>query len=184
MTANSSASHLKIGHLAEALVAQWIGEQGGEVLHRRWHCRWGELDLIALIPGNMPGSGQPSCDRQFVPAPPSALAFIEVKARSRGNWDATGLLAVTPQKQAKLWQAATLFLAEYPDLADVPCRFDVALVRCDRLSSAKSQPVSRAPASPANSPTLWPSPIMLGCPVMSGSYRLTLQQYLPAAFGL
>ena len=32
------------GSLAEALVAQWLIEQGWEILEKRWHCRMGELD--------------------------------------------------------------------------------------------------------------------------------------------
>ncbi|NJN91478.1 MAG: YraN family protein [Leptolyngbyaceae cyanobacterium SL_5_14] len=111
-----------IGVLAEDLVADWLIGQGWEVLQRRWHCRWGELDLVA--------KGFVSDSKNATPQP--TLAFIEVKARSRGNWDANGLLSITLRKQAKLWQAAQLFLAEQPELAELPCRFDVALVSYGR----------------------------------------------------
>ncbi|NJL23491.1 MAG: YraN family protein [Leptolyngbyaceae cyanobacterium SM1_3_5] len=100
-----------MGIAAEALVADWLIAQGWAIEFRRWRCRWGELDLVA---------------RQVQPTP--TIAFVEVKARSRGNWDADGLLAITPQKQAKLIQAAQLFLADRPHWAEYTCRFDVALV--------------------------------------------------------
>lgn len=105
------AKSTDLGIAAEALVADWLIEQGWAIECRRWRCRWGELDLVAT---------------QMQPI--STIAFVEVKARSRGNWDADGLLAITPQKQAKLIQTAQLFLADRPQWAECVCRFDVALV--------------------------------------------------------
>jgi putative endonuclease len=136
-----------VGQLAETLVADWLKQQGWEILARRWHCRMGELDLVAR---------QADC-----------LAFVEVKARSRGNWDGDGLLAITAAKQSKLLLAAQFYLAEFPELAELPCRFDVALVN------------SRAGANLTEQEA---GPIRLNQPVAVGGYQLTLRHYIPGAF--
>lgn len=129
----SSQSQNQIGLLGEAFVAEWLKAQGWVVLHQRWHCRWGEIDLIAqqpAIPSQHFGQRSPS----------ATVVFVEVKTRSGHNWDADGLLAITPQKQAKLWQTAELFLSSHSELAELPCRFDVALVACQPASKARSLP--------------------------------------------
>jgi putative endonuclease len=144
-TCRSSADK---GALAEALVAQWLTQQGWEILDRRWTCRLGELDLVAYHPA------------------PARLLFVEVKARSSGNWDADGMLAVNAGKQAKLWRAVRLFLADYPHLAELPCSFDVALVRCRKGGQGIAPD----------------SPVAIGEGRAIAGYTLTLQQYIPAAF--
>lgn len=103
-------STTNIGTLGENFVAEWLRSQGAIVLAQQWTCRSGELDLV-------------------IKTNDAIVAFVEVKTRSRGNWDSDGLLAVTPQKQQKLLIAAQLFLLKHPHLAEFPCRFDVALVR-------------------------------------------------------
>lgn len=172
--ANHSVSHYPdIGALGEDLIAQWLLSQGAVILHRRWHCRWGELDIIAQ-------------------QEPADLIFVEVKTRSRGNWDADGLLSITPQKQAKLWQAVQLFLALHPQLADRPCRFDVALVRCQRLDRKLSHNlnfkasnisyVDFPSAAQQKESHLGQSPLTLDSSVQIPGYRLVLQQYIQGAF--
>lgn len=115
MSAELSKSEL--GTLGETLVANWLDSQNWRLLERQWHCRWGELDLI-VAQGTAGAGGQ--------------LAFVEVKTRSQGNWDAYGLMAITRSKQAKLWKTAQLYLLQHPQWAEAPCRFDVALVACQR----------------------------------------------------
>ncbi|MEG4942065.1 YraN family protein [Microcoleus sp. F4-D5] len=153
-----------IGTLGENLVAEWLQQQGWEILHRQWHCRWGEIDIIAL------GRDEESAKNRVLPndrAP--TLAFVEVKTRRPGNWDAGGMLAVSTTKQAKLWQTAEIFLSTRPDLANNSCRFDVALVRCEpsRPNTKKILP----PLTAANSQS-----------AVAGNYLLTLQQYIRSAF--
>jgi putative endonuclease len=107
---------MNTGKQGEEVVAQWLIARGGRVLHQRWRWKRGEIDLIAIES--------------------DTLLFIEVKTRNRSNWDADGLLAITPQKQARIVSTAQLFLIKHPYFAEQPCRFDVAIVR--------HQPISRS----------------------------------------
>jgi len=104
------------GIQGEEVVAQWLQQQGARILHRRWRCRWGELDLIVQW-------GE-------------ELVFVEVKTRSAGNWDHNGLTAISSRKQEKLRCAAELFLAESPQWCEWGCRFDVALVYCQPVGKS------------------------------------------------
>ncbi|MBD1844761.1 YraN family protein [Cyanobacteria bacterium FACHB-63] len=99
-----------LGTSGEDFVADWLQSQGALILARQWTCRSGELDLVVKTSDEI-------------------VAFVEVKTRSRGNWDSDGMLSITPTKQRKLLTAARFFLLKHPHLAEFPCRFDVALVR-------------------------------------------------------
>ncbi|MDJ0736737.1 MAG: YraN family protein [Nostocaceae cyanobacterium] len=136
-----------IGILGEDLVAQWLQSTGWIILHRRFSCRWGEIDIIA--------------------EQNSELAFIEVKTRTPGSWDTGGRSAIAPRKQAKIFTTAKIFLSKYPDKADYPCRFDVAIVCCQRSSPKLKQPQTTQPVLATSS---------------VAEYQLTLQEYIPAAF--
>jgi putative endonuclease len=154
------------GLLGEQLVTQWWRSQGGLILHQRWHCRWGELDLIVGQP--VSASGQP------LPIAPvhllSGLRFIEVKTRSAGNWDANGALSLTQTKQKKLWKTAQLFLSQRPDWSELPCQFDVALVYCRALPRGVSLPPRDLPRDRYTQ--------------IASGYWLTLHDYIPNAFSL
>ncbi|MUL35414.1 YraN family protein [Gloeocapsopsis sp. AAB1 = 1H9] len=153
MTNPPSSYYPDIGVLGEDLVAQWLQSQSWQILHRRWRCRWGELDIVA----------------QQTTTP--LLAFVEVKTRSSGNWDEGGLLSLTPRKQAKLWRTANFYLTKYSYLNDCPCRFDVALVYSQRFATHPPQ---------IKKPTIFESQVIQ---VGNAKFQLLLQEYIPAAFG-
>ncbi len=183
--ANRSASYyLDIGVLGEELVVQWLQSTEWLILNRRWHCRWGELDIIARQEEPVRCGGLPPSP-EGTPIPPRCsnwrargnllptLAFIEVKTRSQGNWDVDGLLSITPQKQAKIWRTAECFLATHPNLANYPCRFDVALVRCQRLPKSKH----------AKSSQIFSKLFQVEQAGDIVEYQLSLQEYIVSAFG-
>jgi putative endonuclease len=142
------------GQLGETLVARWLQQQGWKIVGQGWHCRWGELDVVALR------------------STPHCLAFVEVKTRKSENWDENGLLAITSTKQRKLIYSSQLFLSQFPHWAEVPCRFDVALVSAKRLG-----PTQTLMPDQSN----WPQ-IQLGEALVHQGYQLTLNTYLESAF--
>jgi putative endonuclease len=138
------------GAIGEQWVAHWLAQQQWTILRQRWRSRWGEIDLIAESP-----------QREIV--------FIEVKTRSRGNWDENGMLSVNLTKQAKIQKTAASFLQRYPQFCDRNCRFDVALVSIAFLGEMLTEPET-LPKIELSKPALWQG------------YRLTLFAYLENAF--
>jgi putative endonuclease len=137
-----------IGKLGEELVSSWLETQNCQILARNWTCRWGEIDLIVRDLAR------------------DSLAFVEVKTRRDRNWDEDGKIAIDSAKQAKLIETASLYLAKYPQLAESPCRFDVALVRYQKRSLHKTViPLDRSLK-------------------IDDEYELVLQEYLYNAFDL
>ncbi len=188
-----------VGKLGEQLVAEWLGTQNWVILHHRWRCRWGEIDLIAQHQSRERGgdreqvstedtgtqghrdTGNSSLSTSFL-TPSPLLAFVEVKTRSRGNWDTDGLLAITLAKQTKLRKTAELFLAEHPNLATLPCRFDVALVSCKQLSQRSCRNNLSSPSTVVRDTALQVPPVQLGQPRVLAGYQLLLQDYIQSAF--
>ncbi|MDB9508646.1 MAG: YraN family protein [Microcystis aeruginosa BS13-02] len=136
-----------VGELGENLVADWLQLQQWHILQRRWRSPSGEIDLIVLSKSQ------------------AILAFVEVKTRSAGNWDLGGKLAIDDRKQEKIYQAAQIFLSFHPTWSDLACRFDVALVSCQKSS------LSALPEFSLDYP----------CQLRRG-YQLQLQEYLVAVF--
>jgi putative endonuclease len=146
-----------IGDLGEELVANWLQSKGWMILQRRFSCRWGEIDIIAQFEDKEAKEHRNQ---------DSLLAFVEVKTRSSGSWDSGGREAIAAKKQAKLWRTAQIFLTKYPEKADCPCQFDVAIVFCQRISKKLTRAVAQEALATSS----------------VGEYELKLQEYIPAAF--
>ncbi|NJK47373.1 YraN family protein [Candidatus Gracilibacteria bacterium] len=145
----------KIGRLGEQIVSQWLEMQDWETLHRRWHCRWGEIDVIACSQSSQ------------------TIAFVEIKTRGKGNWDGDGILSITSPKQTKLCSTAALFLSENPEFAEFACRFDVALVS-HQPTPTDSDTKSMLDESKQS--------IIFNRPIILSGYQLTLHNYIESAF--
>lgn len=94
-----------LGRWGETLVAEELRKKGCVILAAGWHCRMGELDLIA--------------------ADGTYLRIVEVKLRKDARF-AQAREFVDARKQEKLRIAAQLYLAENP--TRLQPRFDVAEV--------------------------------------------------------
>jgi len=92
------------GDIFETRAAHWLQRQGLEILQRNYACRCGEIDLIARDGPH--------------------LVFVEVRARANPRF-ATAAASVGRDKQRRLLRSAEYFLQRHPQLAGMPCRFDV-----------------------------------------------------------
>ena len=151
------SNYADIGNIGEDLVAQWLESTGWKIIHRRFSCRWGEIDIIAEYQHQTANLENPT------------LAFVEVKTRSSGSWDAGGRNAITVKKQIKLCRTAQVFLSQYPQKLNHFCRFDVALVFYDLISKKFNQVKNNSES--------------LVC-ISQAGYDLQLLEYIPAAFDM
>lgn len=94
------------GAAAETLAAEFLQQQGLQLVARNFHCRRGELDLIMA-------------DQQW-------LVFVEVRSR-RPNALVSPAESVSWRKQQRLIAAARYYLHRVNG-HDRPCRFDVVCV--------------------------------------------------------
>lgn len=99
-----------IGDWAEQLACEHIQQQGWRIIGRNYHCRGGELDIIA-------------CHGLI-------LAFIEVKYR-RSKAYGGALASITLSKRQRLIKAAQTYLQQQPQFKSHRARFDLVAI-CGR----------------------------------------------------
>ena len=104
-----------LGRWGEALVAEHVRKRGGELLASGYHCRFGEIDLIARR------------DKY--------ICFIEVKLRKNDSF-AAGRFAVDARKQGRIRTTALSWLSQNP--TDLQPRFDVAEVYAPAGAATRS----------------------------------------------
>ena len=90
------------GVWGEAQIANYLRRRRYELLAHSYHCRFGEIDLIARKGG--------------------VLCFVEVKTRSEDSYYAPRE-AVTDMKQQRIIKTAGIYLHTFP--TDLQPRFDV-----------------------------------------------------------
>lgn len=104
----------QLGLQGEQFAAQYLQQQGMEIVARNWRCSSGELDIIALEQG--------------------MLVFIEVRTRTvypNGTERYGSVLeAVTPYKQQQIRKLAEIYLYQ-KKLYEQSIRFDVVLIQWD-----------------------------------------------------
>ena len=109
-TKQRAAVRMARARWAEDLVASFYQRNGYEIVARNWHCREGELDIVATSHSD---TGL-------------TIVVIEVKARATNNFG-TPFESVTLAKQKKLRITTTKFLAANPELHG-EIKFDVVAV--------------------------------------------------------
>lgn len=102
----------RLGEAGERLAAAHLQRLGYAILDRNHRTRWGELDLIAHLPGR--------------------IVFVEVKTRRASARAGSPFEAVGPRKQAQVRRMATGWLARVTDRPHAAeLRFDVVGVTVD-----------------------------------------------------
>ncbi|MFH2204096.1 MAG: YraN family protein [Elusimicrobiota bacterium] len=100
-----------LGKWGEDRAARWLEERGWTVLERRWRCRLGELDIVA-VDGD-------------------ELVFVEVKTRSSLRCGAPEE-AVGRAKRARIVRAACAYM-RFKGIGDRALRFDVVALSPEGL---------------------------------------------------
>ncbi|WP_251388543.1 YraN family protein [Mediterraneibacter agrestimuris] len=106
----------EIGSKYEHIAGRYLEQKGYRILEYNYHCRRGEIDLIAQ-------------DGEY-------LVFCEVKYR-RGRMTGSPVEAVDVYKQRKLWKTAEYYLLRHR-LYNVPCRFDVIGIEDSKITLIKN----------------------------------------------
>ena len=100
------------GHTKETEAARWLEEQGYTILESNYHCKFGEIDLIA--------------------GKESTIVFIEVKYR-KSSFSGYAEEAVPFSKQRKICRTADYFRMTYGLSEAYSFRFDVIAITAGRL---------------------------------------------------
>lgn len=103
----------QIGTVYENMAADYLTEQGYQIIERNFCCRTGEIDLIAR---------EGEC-----------LCFVEVKYRTSGAFGSP-LEAVNGHKQKKIIKTAVYYMMIHHMAMDTECRFDVVAIEGERVT--------------------------------------------------
>ncbi|WP_130536904.1 YraN family protein [Thiomicrorhabdus indica] len=109
----------KIGRQKESDAKAWLERQSLKIIEENFHCKGGEIDLIALQSETTPAGKKHE-----------RLVFIEVKFRQTAEFGHPAEF-VNLGKQQRIHKCAQRFLMKYPDYQNHPMRFDVIAMTAD-----------------------------------------------------
>lgn len=107
----------EVGTSFEQKAADYLMEQGYQMMYRNFRCKIGEIDLIAK-------------DKEY-------LCFIEVKYRS-GTTKGYPAEAITPSKMRRITRTAQFYMLLHNIPQDTPCRFDAVVILDHDISLIKN----------------------------------------------
>ena len=108
-----SRSRVTLGQRGESLAVDELTRRGYEIADRNWHCRIGEVDVVACRNG--------------------AWTFFEVRTR-RGRAYGTPEESVTPGKMRRMTDVAQMYLSEHSmNVHQVDWRIGVVAVEMDEV---------------------------------------------------
>ena len=102
-----SPSSTSLGKAAEDIAVRYLKKQGVKILQRNFHCRFGELDIIAL-------------DEQI-------LSFVEVRYRKNETL-LTAIETIDERKCRKLLKTSAFYLNFEKKYQSYQCRFDILTI--------------------------------------------------------
>ncbi len=100
-----------VGASGERIAALLLEQAGCRIIARNWHCRGGELDLVALDD--------------------DILVCVEVRVRT-GTVYGSAAESVVGMKTKRVLHAVAAFLATHPEHGDRLVRIDVVAITLDR----------------------------------------------------
>lgn len=106
------ARNAAVGASGERIAAHLLERDGGTIIARNWHCRGGELDLVALDSDG-------------------TLVCVEVRVRT-GAAHGSAADSVVGPKAKRVLIAVAAFLDAHPAYADHLVRIDVVAITLDR----------------------------------------------------
>lgn len=104
------SAHLITGKQGEKIAANYLKKNGYKIVERNYHCKFGEIDIIALNK--------------------DILSFIEIKTRSSRE-HIPPEFAVTKHKQDKIKRSAALYLGKH-GIENRDCRFDIVAITLEK----------------------------------------------------
>ena len=106
-----TTSRTRIGSVGESHARQILESRGWQFIEANWRCAAGEIDLVMR-------------DEGFV-------VMVEVKVRS-GDRLGAAEEAITASKGQKLLATGEWYMAEHPEVDNVPWRIDLMAITIDR----------------------------------------------------